>query len=580
MRRREINPGAAIRPAIVFLAMALGVGQAHCADAPVSNALLLNLFVQKGYVSQAEADAIKAEAEQQQAQMEQYKATADQLKTETEQLKQQLATLKSESQLYETNVDDLVTASKWKMLTGTKSFQLYGDARARFEARTAQDPGGNTINLDRYRYAVHFGLLDNMDSGVYYGLRLESASNPRSPFITMGTYSSSTYPGPFGKSNAAFDIGQVYLGFKPADWLDVTVGKIPNPLYTTTMLWSQAINPEGASEKLRYTVGDADLFANFGQFLYGDLNPNQANPGLGINGLVGQNTANVFMFAWQGGMKYHISDNISAKIGATIYNYAGLRRSTLNSGTAYSPYLGDPYVGEGAYYWAGGSGLGYAPGYSGYGTSNFAGQGGYGSQNYPFNQVGLDNLLVLEIPFEANFKTGRFAERIFGDVAYNLEGAQRAQEASSAYSYVLSQAPPNQALPHSFLPQTQDVHAYQFGVGIGSTNFVAGPMQGVVYGTANARNAWELRTYWQHIEQYSLDPNLLDTDFFNGLENMEGFYVAFAYNYSPNLSFTIRYGNGHRINNLLGTGGSSQDIPQINPVSNFSIVQLDIGLMF
>jgi hypothetical protein len=201
--------------------------------------------------------------------------------------------------------------------------------------------------------------------------------------------------------------------------------------------------------------------------------------------------------------------------------------------------------------------------------------------SYPFNQVGLDHLVVVEVPFEINFKINRLAARFFGDFSYNLDGAQRAQEAASAYSYILSQAPSTQnALPHSFAAQTHDVKAYQFGFGIGSTNFAAGPAQGVVYGTSSRKHAWEIRTYWQHIEQYALDPNLIDSDFFEGRENLEGIYVAAAYGLTDNVIATIRYGHAGRINNQLGTGGSNQDIPQVNPIASYDLLQVDLTFKF
>ena len=59
--------------------------------------------------------------------------------------------------------------------------------------------------------------------------------------------------------------------------------------------------------------------------------------------------------------------------------------------------------------------------------------------SYPFNQVGLNHLLVVEVPFEFNFKISRLDAQVFGDAAYNLEGAQRAQDAATAYSQILLQ---------------------------------------------------------------------------------------------------------------------------------------------
>jgi hypothetical protein len=129
-------------------------------------------------------------------------------------------------------------------------------------------------------------------------------------------------------------------------------------------------------------------------------------------------------------------------------------------------------------------------------------------------------------------------------------------------------------------PQHGNARAYQVGFGLGSGGQVYGPSQGLVYGTTARKHAWELRTYWQHIEQYALDPNLLDSDFFEGRGNMEGIFAAFAYGLSDSTIATIRYGYASRINDKLGTGGSNLDIPQLNPIQRYSILQLDLTLRF
>ena len=102
----------------------------------------------------------------------------------------------------------------------------------------------------------------------------------------------------------------------------------------------------------------------------------------------------------------------------------------------------------------------------------------------------------------------------------------------------------------------------------------------MVNGSVVKKNAWEARTYWQHVEQYALDPNLPDTDFFAGAQNMQGIYAAIAYGFSDNLIGTVRYGYASRINKLLGTGGTGQDIPQINPINEMKIFQVDLTYKF
>ncbi|MGB7767696.1 MAG: putative porin [Verrucomicrobiia bacterium] len=546
---------------IVMLAVVSAATRGWCADSTNTTDPLLDLFIKKGFVTQQEAEQVEAEAESNQT--------------------NQLA-------------NAAFPPSKWKISEGIKNVELFGDIRLRYEDRSAEDPAGNSIDLQRFRYSVRVGLRGDAFDNFYYGVRLDTGANPRSSFVTLGTSAnSSPYQGPFGKSNSGINIGQVYLGWRPWDWLDLTVGRMPNPLYTTPLVWSGNISPEGFAEHLKYTVGPADFFATLGQFLYADFNPDSASKGLGI-GLVsgtssgpgsGQKTDNIFMFAWQGGFNYHITTNTSAKIAATLYNYMGLQPSSGN--TAVSPYFGDPYVGEGAYYLYGGPSAlnpGYVPGASGYAPGQtFNGgynAGGYGSVSFPFNQVGLNHLLVVEVPFEFNFKISRLDARVFGDFAYNLQGAQRAEDAANAYSQILLQNSPThisggQAIATNFPAQTSDVKAYQIGFDIGSRDSL-----GLVGGTASRRHAWEVKTYWQHIEQYSLDPNLLDTDFFEGVENLQGIYVAAAYSFTDNLIGALRWGHASRINKLLGTGGSGQDIPQINPINDFDIYQVDLTLRF
>ena len=114
--------------------------------------------------------------------------------------------------------------------------------------------------------------------------------------------------------------------------------------------------------------------------------------------------------------------------------------------------------------------------------------------------------------------------------------------------------------------------AYQIGLGFGNL--------GLVYGQTSKKNTWEARAYWQHIEQYAADVNLIDSDFFEGRANLEGVYTAIAYSFTDSIIGTVRYGYAHRINNNLGTGGSNPDLPVLNPVNQYHLLQLDVTWRF
>ncbi len=512
---------------LVGLLTVFAASRGWCADTPDSHDPLLDLFIKKGFVTQEEAEKVKAEAD-----------------------------------FNRTNgLSGSFASSKWKISDGIKNVELFGDVRLRYEGRTAEDPQDHSIDLNRLRYAVRVGLRGEAFDDFYYGFRIETSSNPRSSWLTFGNSST----GPFGKSSAGINIGQVYLGWRPEDWVDITLGKMPNPLYTTPMVWSGSLNPEGVAERFKYTIGEADFFATFGQFLYQDTNPTEtAN---GYFGLV-NSTDLPFLLAWQGGVNYHITKQVTLKVAPVLYQYTSFKNGQSPDMTPYSPDFSGTYVGQGA-----------ANGVSGIPASyNLGGP----FDGFYANQTGINDLLVLEFPVELNIKLEKLNLRFFGDYAQNLEGASRARAAYNAIENSVYFSPGGQGalISHISSPQTGDVRAYQVGFGIGSTNLVYGPMEGLVYGSSSKKHAWEFRTYWQHIEQYSLDPNLIDTDFFEGRENMEGIYAAFAYAFSDNIIGTVRYGNASRINDKLGTGGSGQDIPQMNPINNYSILQVDLGFRF
>lgn len=510
---------------------ATGQPAASAADDP-----LLNLFIQKGFVTQEEADRVKAEA--------------DSMRT-------------NGMAAYQEN------ASKWKIGAGIKSIELFGDVRLRYERRSAIDPAGQSIDLDRLRYAVRLGLRGDAFDDFYYGLRLETASNPRSPWVTLGANDSGS--GVFSKAGGGISVGQVYLGWHPGEWLDVTLGKMPNPLYTTPMVWDSDLNPEGAAERLKYTIGQADLFLTFGQFLYQDTNPTQAAPGF-FNPLYVNAGDLPFMFVYQGGFNFHITPKINLKFEPALYQYNRFTtgQSANLNGINYSPDFSGTYVGQGSTIGVNGNPASY----------NLASNNGYNSgtgfDGFFSNQEGINDLLILEFPFELDVKLNKCDLSLFGDYAQNLQGSQRATAAyDAANSAYFQTGNPGYGLSPISSPQTHDDKAYQIGVAVASKDSL-----GLVYGAAAKKHSWEFRTYWQHVEQYSLDPNMIDSDFFEGAENLQGIYVAFAYALSDNFIGTLRYGHANRINDLLGTGGSDADIPQMNPINVYNLFQADVTFRF
>ena len=519
---KKIRSAKTARMALFASAAAL-MSLARATDAQSSDALIDKLE-QKGILTAAEAKELRAE-----------EAAAD------------------------TNLVNQLPASKWKLADSIKSIGLFGDVRLRYEYRgvdnpTPNNPGlggptsgatGNTYYRERFRYALRLGLRGDLFDDFNYGIRLETSANPRSPWVTFAddTGKSSTSPlsgTPTDKSSDGIYIGQIYLGWHPTDWFEMTVGRMPMPLYTTPMVWDNDINPEGAFEKFKYSADDFDLFAGFGQFDYQDPNPASAFP-----------SSDTFLLAWQAGGTVKFGRDMSIKIAPVLYTYTGQGNTTLPGA---NPDYDSPYY-------------------------SFVGQGDINGLNGGYNQAGINDLLVLEIPVEFDFKIyntvlGTLQARLFGDMAYNFYGDDRARAAYQAGGGSAG------AFPGLSSAATGQNKAYQVGFGLGSPGPVYGPMQGLVYGTTSKKNTWEARFYWQHIEQYALDVNLIDSDFFEGRGNLQGFYTAFAYSITDAIIGTVRYGYAEQIKGGLGTGGNNLDIPGINPINNYNLVQLDLTWRF
>jgi Putative porin len=434
-------------------------------------------------------------------------------------------------------------AGKWKISAPITEIELYGDMRVRYEGRqgTTADvvpgsPGADdTLKRSRERYRLRLGLRGTLSDDWFFGLRLETSTNPRSTNVTFGDDA-----GPFGKTSDGAFIGQAYLGYKGIRDVTLTVGRMPNPLVTTLMVWDADINPEGTAEQWKHSFNFSfgggtttaaaesygkdskatvaavasepfkvklDLFVNLGQFLYDDANPENPLGARTVSGGKLVPNSDNWLLAWQVGARINFPNNIYFQVAPVLYNYTG---------------NGDSFNG----FFVGGQ------------------QGVTNTVSMNTNQVGTNSLLILETPVEFGFKIGELPVRIFGDFAVNFDGDERAIAAGH--------------------PEAQDQrYAWQLGVGIGQLK---------------VKHDWQLQAFWQHTEQYSLDPNLVDSDFFDSRVNMEGIVVQAGYALSDAVIFNLSYGYGRRSDRSLGTGGAG-DIG-INPLNKYQNFQADLNVKF
>ena len=480
---------------LVTAIVALGGMSSHAQDAGA----LLDLLVRKKLITDQEAEDVRAE------------------------LTKESAT---------------TSGGKWKLSTPITELELYGDARIRYEIRNGEDLSDNTLQRNRERYRLRLGLRGILADDWFFGVRLETNTSSRSTNVTFGDESSG---GPFSKGSDGINVGQAYLGYKGFKDITLTVGRMPNPLVSTFMVWDPDINPEGLAEQWKHTFtfgetepervayskdGTAlpvakkkedgsklkiDIFINLGQFVYDDANPE--NP-LGPRATTHSNggtqlipSTDAFLLAWQVGAKFTFPKTLYAQIAPTIYNYTG-------NGDSFNVHYqgGDPKL------------------------SNAA--------SLAQNQTGVNSLLVFDMPAEVGWKLGDLPMRLFADFAVNLDGDERAAAAGH----------PNKG---------DQRYAYQVGAGIGQLK---------------KKGDWQLNVFWQRQDQYALDPNLVDTEFWDSKLNLQGVGVTLGYMLSDAVWVQLLYGYAERADNSLGTGGFG-DIA-INPIKNFQLFQADLNMKF
>jgi len=164
------------------------------------------------------------------------------------------------------------------------------------------------------------------------------------------------------------------------------------------------------------------------------------------------------------------------------------------------------------------------------------------------SQQAVNNLNVIEIPLE--YDTMNLAPKVvrfFGDFGLNTEATARAD--------------------HYSRPDLSGQSiAYQAGI---------------QYGKATKAGEWDAKAYWQQIDLFALDPNLIDPDNFDSLTNLKGWVVNGNYYLTDAVSLGSTLSHAIRADDHAPTGGDSQDTGSPNLIlRNYWLYQFDLNIKF
>lgn len=373
---------------------------------------------------------------------------------------------------------------------------LYGDIRVRGEYRDGTAPAvgaasGVKKEATKDRYKVTLGV--KTESGAFYtDLGLAMGAKGRSDNADFGTQTGTEIDAKQGVF-----IKTAMIGYKATDWLTLEAGRMKNPLYTTPMVWDADLNVEGLSEQVKFKAGDADVFLTAVQSQY-----------LGVrkttNGIADANTGTTELLAFQGGARFAINDNTSAKAALTYSTYTKeLSKTKFGSGTTFALT----------------------------------------------NVNGINDLDTIEIPAEINYMaSSNVGVRLYGDYVYNTSADDRAKNSKLA-----------KALNGS---EGSDDSAWLLGVVVGSANDLK-----AFEGNKMVKGDWQARVWYQDVGLWSTDASLVDSDIFDSRVNMKGTTFKAQYNVQDNVAINFAYAHGKKKNDdyyAVGAGDIGSDLNKFN----------------
>lgn len=295
---------------------------------------LIQMLVQQGVFTQDKADQMV-----QQAQAQAQQAVAARKKSELaedgvvrvqyvpEAVKKQIADQVREEVVAQAKIErwgdanaipEWVDRIKWE---GDFRFGYQGDRFSKsnspevFHQVQGQNVSNTTENRDRFRLRARLGLNARITPEIAAGFRLATGnvSDPVSTNQTLGQ-SGNKY---------SFVVDRAYVKAHSdvvLPWLTASAGRIPNPWFSTNLVWDDDLNFEGAALQLNPYAQSSRIWRPFATLA--------AFPLQEIERSAAVNAKSKWLLGAQVGLEWIPDNNTRAKLGLAVYDYrniAGVR---------------------------------------------------------------------------------------------------------------------------------------------------------------------------------------------------------------------------------------------------------------
>lgn len=431
------------------------------------------------------------------------------------------------------------SAGKIKLSDSLTELKLYGDLRLRYQYDNKdfqEDPsevggfGGDDdrspsgTQRSRWRFRLRLNADFKLGENVFGGVELQTAIASDSANQTFED----------GFRDYPIFISKAYLGWNPTEWLTLTAGKVPNPFYTTDLVWDPDINPTGITEQIAFHK----LFSGDNEEGYSKDGKTQAKP---------ESPWELTLIAGQ----FIFDDNLEG--GGRDPGFTDNDRTT-------DSYLFQTQL-VASYKFEKDLKLTIAPGWMVYNASSAE---DLENENLFEDIAGVSgaqrNLNILLLPGDLSFKIAGIKTKFFWDFAYNIEGRKRVEDTYNVLERDNVGNDPDDLQNSSF----RDRIAW---------------LVGVQFGQNKKAHDWSILANYRETGLGAVDPNLNDSDFALGELNTRGFKVGLAYNLTDFAIFGVTYFHAFDLRDDL-IGGQATRGNAIADSNEVQVLQVDLNVKF
>ena len=342
-----MKPTIALALRATALAAALAAGAAHAQTSEreslevlrQTTLQLIEALVQQGVLPADRAKALIAQAEEKAR-----AAVAEARKTEQNTVRIQFVPESVRQQIANEVREEVVAqakAERWGDVNAVPEwvdrFRFEGELRLGYQRdmfdegnapefafqSSGQNVGNTTVDRDRERLRARLGVTARVTQDLTAALRLTTGSSddPVSTNQTLGNYGS--------KYNFALD--RAFLRARSQEflpWLTTTAGRIPNPFFSTDLVWDDDLAFDGIALQYEDPAANAQVWRPFGTVGWFPIQ--------NIETSLANRARSQSLLALQGGVEWVPDNKRRAKVGVALYDYSNVSgvRNTAGSTTA------------------------------------------------------------------------------------------------------------------------------------------------------------------------------------------------------------------------------------------------------